>query len=120
MERGHSCWSCVHCGEAEKGSLGKVRRVKCTVTKRMGSLSRGHDCKHYIYQQRTKEIGDDGILIKNRQPLDYRTAKQWEQDGRRVKDGEAGVLMHPSRMSFKVYEYYLIGQTEVMKWEPGS
>ena len=114
MERSHTCWSCLHCGEAESGSLGKPKRAKCTITKRFGKLSRGYDCKHFEYKQRTKELGADGLPIKNRQPLDYRTAKQWEDEGRRVKAGETGVLMHSSRLSMRVYEYFLIEQTELM------
>ena len=61
MERSHTCWSCLHCGEAESGSLGKPKRAKCTITKRFGKLSRGYDCKHFEYKQRTKELGADGL-----------------------------------------------------------
>ena len=104
MIRSHTCWSCSHCGPSEVGDGGKPKRVKCEVTKRMGKLTRGYDCRYFEYKQRPGELGKDGIPIKNRQPLDYRTANQWEQDGRRVKDGETGVIMHSSRMSLKVYE----------------
>lgn len=114
MERGHSCWSCKHCGVSEIGSQGKPKRVKCEITKRMGKLSRGYYCQHFEYRQRPKELGDDGIPIKNRQPLDYRTERQWESEGRRIREGETGVIMHSSRLSLKVYEYYLIEQTEVI------
>ena len=114
MERGHSCWSCQHCGESERGSQGRPKRVKCEITKRMGKLSRGYYCQHFKYMQRSGELGDDGIPIKNRQPLDYRTERQWESEGRRIREGETGVIMHSSRLSLKVYEYYLIEQTEVI------
>ena len=114
MERGHSCWSCQHCGESERGSQGRPKRVKCEITKRMGKLSRGYYCQHFEYMQRSGELGDDGIPIKNRQPLDYRTERQWESEGRRIREGETGVIMHSSRLSLKVYEYYLIEQTEVI------
>lgn len=99
MERSHTCWSCLHCGEAESGSLGKPKRAKCTITKRFGKLSRGYDCKHFEYKQRTKELGADGLP---------------ENSGRRVKAGETGVLMHSSRLSMRVYEYFLIDQTDFM------
>ena len=114
MERGHSCWSCQHCGESERGSQGRPKRVKCEITKRMGKLSRGYYCQHFEYMQRSGGLGDDGIPIKNRQPLDYRTERQWESEGRRIREGETGVIMHSSRLSLKVYEYYLIEQTEVI------
>lgn len=119
MERGHSCWSCEHCGKAERGSMGRPKRAKCDITKRMGKLSRGYYCQRFEYKQREKALGDDGLPIKNRQPLDYRTAKQWESEGRKIKSGETGVLMHSSRLSMKVYEYYLIEQTEVMEYAEG-
>lgn len=88
--------------------------MKCKITKRMGKLSRGYYCQHFEYMQRSGELGDDGIPIKNRQPLDYRTERQWESEGRRIREGETGVIMHSSRLSLKVYEYYLIEQTEVI------
>lgn len=112
MLRSLTCWSCEHCGEAERGSEGRPRRVRCWITKRMGQLSRGYYCQRFEYKQRSKETGDDGIPIKNRQPLDYRTRKQWEAEGRRIRAGETGRMMHASRMSLKVFEYFLIDQTE--------
>lgn len=115
MERGHTCWSCRHCGRAEKGSMGRPVRVECVITKRMGKLSRGYNCKRFEYNQRSKVQADDGIMVKNRQPLDYRTERQWLQEGRRILSGEVGVMMHASRLSMKVYEYFLIEQTEVME-----
>lgn len=115
MERAHSCWCCVHCGQSEKGSQGKPKRVKCEITKRMGKLSRGYNCQHFEYMQRSREVGDDGLPIKNRQPLDYRTRKQWEEEGRRIRSGEVGEKMHPSRLSMKVCEYYLVEQTEEVR-----
>ena len=57
-------------------------------------------------------MGDDGLPVKNRQPLDYRTRKQWEAEGLRIRAGETGRMMHASRMSLKVFEYFLIDQTE--------
>ena len=114
MERGLSCWSCQHCGEAERGSYGKPKRVKCEITKRIGKLSRGYNCQRFEYRQRLKDLGEDGLPIKNRQPQDYRTERQWESVGRRIRAGETGVKMHSSRLSLKVYEYYLIDQTDVM------
>ena len=115
MERSLTCWSCEYCGETERGSQGKPQRVRCLITGRMGKLARGNYCRRFEYKQRSKELGDDGIPIKNRQPLDYRTRKQWEAEGRQVKEGEAGKRMHASRMSFKVFEYFLIEQTEVIE-----
>lgn len=113
-ERSHSCWSCLHCGQSELGDQGKPKRARCEITKRMGKLSRGYSCQHFEYRQRSKELGEDGLPIKNRQPLDYRTERQWMEEGRQIRAGETGVKMHSSRMSLRVYEYYLIDQTEVI------
>lgn len=114
MLRSLTCWSCEPCGEAERGSEGRPRRVRCRITKRMGRLSRGYYCQRFEYKQRSKETGDDGIPVKVLQLLDYRTRKQWEAEGRRIKEGEVGRMMHASRMSLKVFEYFLIDQTEVI------
>ena len=62
-------------------------------------------------------MGDDGIPIKNRQPLDYRTEKQWEDAGRKVIDQSAGVEMHPTRRSRKTCIYYLIENTKLINKE---
>lgn len=96
--------------------MDRPERVRCTITKRMGKLTRAYNCEHFEYMQRHSSIGDDGIPIKNRQPLDYRTRNQWQEtEGRRIKEGEKGVLMHSSRVSSKVYEYFLVDQTEVIE-----
>ena len=79
--------------------------MKCEITKRMGKLSRGYYCQHFEYMQRSGELGDDGIPIKNRQPLEYRTERQWESGGRRISEGETGGSRHASGRSLKVREY---------------
>ena len=108
--RSHTCWSCIHRGMTE--NAGRPSRVRCTKTKRMGKLTRGYNCEMFEYEGKTGELGDDGIPLKNKQPRDYRTRKQWEREGRRIKEGETGRIMHASRASFRVYEYYLEEQTE--------
>lgn len=62
--------------------------------------------------QRPNAVGTDGIPIKNKQPLDYRTANQWQEVNRQIKDNAIGVLMHSNSHSLKVYRYYLIDETE--------
>lgn len=110
--RSFSCWSCIHCGSQTAGSPGKPEKVKCEITKRSGSLKRGNYCDHFEFNQRSNAIGDDGILIRNRQPLDYKTEIQWKECGRKIRSGAAGVEMHSSRLSKRTYTYYLIEDTE--------
>ena len=62
-----------------------------------------------------KEIADDGIIIKNRQPLDYRTETQWLEHGRIIKPGAKGKIMHATRHNLKTYVYFLEEQTEIME-----
>lgn len=107
-----SCWSCLHCGKQTGGVQGKPDKVYCDVTKRSGSLQRGYYCTKFEYRQLDKPIADDGIMIKNRQPLDYRTKSQWAEVGRTVRSDAEGTVMHPSRQSMKTYTYYLKEDTE--------
>lgn len=41
-----------------------------------------------------------------------RTAKQWEEAGRRIKAEAEGVLMLANRHSKRLYRYYLVEDTE--------
>lgn len=120
MKRSHTCWSCAHRGETGKSSTGRPETVKCTITKRTGKLARGHDCEHFECAYKGQEFGDDGYPIKNRQPLDYRTANQWRDSGMRIRSGEKGTLMHPTRMIRQLYEYFLIEQTEPVENSPAD
>lgn len=112
MIQSNSCYSCLHCIDTRSEKPGYPNKGLCEVTKRWGKLSRGTECERYEYRQRPNPIGSDGIPIKNKQPLDYRTAIQWLEDNRKVKPGAKGVIMHANSHSMRTYTYYLIEDTE--------
>lgn len=115
MIRHLTCWQCRHLGETKSEGISNRDPIKnlCEITHRWGSLERGYDCKYFEYRQWHKRVADDGIEIKNRQPLDYRTEKQWLECGRKIKKGAVGKEMYASRHNMKrTYRYYLIEETE--------
>lgn len=112
MLHSNTCYSCLHCIRTQSDKPGYPSKGLCEITKRWGSLSRGTECNRYEYKQLNNPIGTDGIQIKNKQPLDYRTAKQWLDDNRKVKPEAKGVEMHATSHSMKTYTYYLIEDTE--------
>lgn len=109
-----SCWTCLYRDLYQIHSIGSTKQKKCycTITKRFGNLERANYCEHYEYVQLSNPVGENGILIKNRQPLDYRTPIQWEYVGRKIKSDAIGKQMYASRQSKKIFTYYLIEETE--------
>lgn len=112
MIQNFSCYTCKHCIDTKSNTPGYPIKGLCEITKRWGKLSRGMYCSNFIYKQLPNSIGTDGKAIRNKQPLDYRTAKQWAECGRKIKPGAKGVEMHANSHSLKTFIYYLIGDTE--------
>lgn len=111
--RSFTCWSCVNRGECKSTKkLGHPDKCFCNETHRWGSLERGHYCSKFVNANTEEMLADDGIPIKNMQPLDYRTANQWEEHGRKIKAAAEGKVMHPKANSRQTYVYYLIEDTE--------
>ena len=110
--RNLSCWQCQHMGITENNKNNRPEKCLCQITKKWGKLERSYYCNKFEYRQWHNEIAPDGIPIKNRQPLDYRTEKQWEECGRKVIDQAAGVEMHATKSSSKIFKYYLIENTK--------
>lgn len=115
--RQFTCWNCAAKGETENSGryLQHVDKCYCKTTKRWGQLARGYYCEHFEFKLPVNANGDttkNGYLIKNQQPLDYRTRNQWFAEGRRVKDGVEGVLMYSTKQYNNMYLYYLIEETE--------
>lgn len=113
--RSATCYCCEHRRETKGKRPGYPEKCFCNYTKRWGKLERGHYCKNYNFISPGKEIADDGIIIKNRQPLDYRTETQWLEHGRIIKPGAKGKIMHATRHNLKTYVYFLEEQTEIME-----
>lgn len=109
--RNNTCWQCQHMVTTEEKNY-RPEKCLCKITKRWGKLERGYYCEKYEYRQWHNAVAADGIPIKNRQPLDYRTEKQWEDSGRQVIDHAAGVEMHATKSSSKTFIYYLIENTK--------
>lgn len=114
--RSLTCWQCKHLAKtkAREGSFGQDPiKGLCELNHKWGKLKRGQNCAKFEYKQLDKNIADDGLEIKNRQPLDYRTENQWLECGRKLKERAVGKEMHPSRHNLKKkYCYYLIDETE--------
>ena len=109
MIRSLTCWQCKNMGETDSY---KPKRCKCQINDKWIALEYGRDCKKFEYRQWHNEKAPDGVPIKNRQPLDYRTEKQWEECGRKVIDPAAGVDMYATRHNMKTkFRYYLIEDT---------
>lgn len=115
LKRSATCWSCQHMGmtKDKTGTHGtRPSSCFCEFSRRWVSLQRGQVCSNYIYKQWHSEIARDGILIKNRQPLDYRTRNQWLECGRELKGNAIGIEMYSTKQSKRLYKYYLIDETE--------
>lgn len=113
--RNFTCWQCKYRKIATGNKpepITKPVKCYCDKTKRIGSLKRGYNCNYFEYRQLHNEICCNGIPYRNRQPLDYRTARQWEEAGRRIKDNAIGKIMYANKHSTKTYSYYLIDETE--------
>ena len=112
MLRSLSCWQCNHMGQISDLKNNRPYKCLCQLTKRKGKLDRGYYCERFEYRQWHNAIAPDGTPIKNRQPLDYRTEKQWEDCGRQVVNPTAGVEMYATKSNLKTkYKYYLIEDT---------
>lgn len=90
------------------------------MTNRWGSMNRAFYCTKFENkrgQSSTEEI--NGRRIRKNQVEDYRTAKQWEKAGYRVKLGAKGTEMYASSMAAmhdgSVFIYYLPEQVEEQK-----
>lgn len=116
MYRSMTCWQCKNLADTKdkNGKYGnRPEKSLCKLTHRWGRLDRGRTCDKFDYKQWHNSVADDGIEIKNRQPLDYRTENQWLECGRRLKQGAVGKEMYACRNNMKrKYRYYLMEETE--------
>lgn len=111
-----TCWQCKNMGDTKGQKAGFPERCQCQITKRWGKLERGYYCDKFEYRQWHNAKSPDGILIKNRLNKDYRTKKQWENAGRKIKNDAIGLEMYASKHNLTTkYKYYLIEETEEMK-----
>lgn len=113
IKRSMTCWQCKHLDKTKGIHPSKPEKSFCGITRRWGNLVRGKYCDKFEYKQWHNRFAPDGVEIKNRQPLDYRTKKQWMESGRKLKDGAIGKEMYSTRNNMKIkYRYYLIEETE--------
>lgn len=105
-----TCNQCLH-GMA-KGV--NYNRTYCRKTKREGNATRACYCEKF--ESRLKRSGEEvsaqGFKYRSKQVEDYRTKRQWEDVGYRVKEGVKGHEMHPSMLSSKTYIYFLPEEVE--------
>ena len=113
QQRTNSCWQCVYCIKGDGDCItGRHKKRLCQITQRWGSLKNGQYCLRYEYRQLSNIFADDGVPVRNRLPEDYRTRKQWEEVGRKVKSTAHGIVMHANRHSKRTYVYFLEEDTE--------
>ena len=60
-----------------------------------------------------------GFKFRSKQVEDYRTQRQWEDAGYRVKQGVEGHEMHPVRNTQKTFIYFLPEEVEPINEEQG-
>lgn len=119
--RHESCWRCKsgHGGETICSSPGRIVKVRCEKTGRMGSINRACYCQKFepLYKAELY-YADDGIPVRNKTSLDYRTENQWWEAGRWLKAAAKGIDMHATMNSSKTFRYYLIDETVEEPYEP--
>ena len=110
--RQSTCNQCLH---------GRPRGIDyqksfCEKTGREGSVERACCCEKFERRLNSSSsiLSPQGFKYRSKQIEDYRTRRQWEDAGYKVRDGEVGYEMHASMMSGKTFLYYLPEQVERM------
>lgn len=106
------CFKCKHSTSERKNE------VFCDFYEEWKNIKESKDCNIFELSSHIdmdKRI--NGLLIRNNQTDDYRTEKQWNKAGFRVKDGENGTKMYSSIKASKFSKdnysiYYLPEQVE--------
>ena len=113
------CYHCVNCIDKKDMKNGVFTKRKCSLTNRWGHMNKSYTCT--MFENISKSSSTtmyNGFLVSKDQIEDYRTEKQWNESGYKVKDGSTGYEMYASRWSArndgKRYVYYLPEQVE--KW----
>lgn len=115
--------TCLKCkGGHGKGSAnrkcGWKLEVLCKITKRWGNNERACYCPKFQHFYSAKlYYAPDGVPVRSRTSLDYRTLNQWYDANREVKDGAVGIRMHPISTTSKTYVYFHFDDTVPIKYE---
>lgn len=112
--RQESCWRCRygHSGRTKCSSPGLITHVFCDKTRRWVKIQCACYCKKWEPNcPPTLYYREDGIPVRNKTSLDYRTENQWREVGRYIKDGAKGLEMHATMNGSKIFVYYLISET---------
>ena len=109
--------TCNQCSHGRPVGI-DYRITYCEKTKRKGKASRACYCEKF--ERRLKEscdrVSDLGFKYRSKQVEDYRTRRQWEDAGYKVKDGIQGHEMHAVSGSSKTFIYFLPDEVEPMKF----
>ena len=90
----------------------RLRINYCSRTKRKGSIERAHYCEKFMPRNSKDMVYRNGMPVRSKTSTDYRTANQWMNIGRTVREGEIGIEMYATMASSKTCLYYLVEQTE--------
>ena len=109
--RSFSCGQCIFGGGVMEGE----HHVDCQKRSYRPHVSAAETCedfKHRLaeYPQSIDTIEKseyDGLPIRSKTAMDFRTEKQWMAAGFRVKPGEEGYEMHPAFLAKRTCIYYL-------------
>lgn len=114
--RQSTCNQCIH-GTA-KGI--NYKKSHCEITKREGNAERACYCAKFVSRLdgSSSLVSPQGFPYRSRQIEDYRTRRQWEEAGYKVKIGEEGHKMHSSMNSSKTFVYYLPEEVESITVDP--
>lgn len=109
-----TCWTCEYCDRKNaKRDIGYFdSSAPCLKKNKIIELHEGKWCDEWKFIQLGDTIAKDGIAIRSNINKDYRTEKQWKTAHRKIKMNAVGVIMHPNARLKKVFNYYLIEETE--------
>lgn len=112
--RQETCWRCKSGrGNGTKCSTpGRITHVFCAKRRRWVNNNKACVCEWWDSLMPAElYYREDGIPVRNKTSLDYRTENQWNMVGRYIKDGAKGLEMHPTMNGSKTFTYYLIEDT---------
>ena len=111
--RQSSCANCYY-GSYESG---EYRKMRCDKLKELVQKDNACYCEGFvpIFKENSDQVSYLGYKYRSFMGEDYRTEKQWEKAGYKVKEGVTGTKMHASLLVSKVYVYFTKDEVELIR-----
>lgn len=105
--------TCLRCIQGENAGTDWARAF-CKKRRKVTNVYEACYCEEFLKRlDLSGDVYSDlGYKYRCRQNKDYRTKKQWEAAGYKIKEGMKGHKMHASSMSTKTYLYFLPEEVE--------